>query len=526
MNAADYYGLGDELREAGDLKGAIREYRRHLSNEPDNAGMWNNLGLAFVLSGKLDEAILAFSRAIEIKPEYAQAYANKATALAQQGGVTGAIALYRKATSLDPSDAGIHSGLLYTLCFESGMTQSRLIDEHRQWARRHMDHLWCGIHPNSPDQNRKLRIGYVSPNFKLHPIGRFMLPLLVEHDHAAFGIYLYSAKTSSDDLASKLKARASTWRDISVMDDAAAAELIRSDKIDILVDLSMHMGHHLGIFARKPAPVQITYLAYPGTTGLEAIDYRITDAQLEPHERTRDGEQFVEKPLYIPNYWCYKPSIWDADPAPPPSIANGFITFGCLNSVKKISPQLMEAWGRLLNAVPRSRMLLHAPVGDCRKALLGCFEVDGINPGRISFVAELPLPDYYRLYNQIDIALDSFPYNGGTTTCDALWMGIPVVTLAGDLQVSRMGASILNSVGARDWIASSSDEYIAKAIKLALGPDFLAYIHAKMRESVIRSPLFDAKEFTKQMELAYRKVWGIWCRRDHYANFPSPRPHT
>ena len=348
------------------------------------------------------------------------------------------------------------------------MTKGQLIAEHREWARRHAEPLkaaWLP-HGNSREPDRRLRIGYVSPEFKVHPVGRFILPLFVEHDRARFETFCYSGVQSPDELTAEIKSCASGWRDIQLMPDEAVTELIRRDGIDILVDLSMHMGYRLGIFARKPAPIQITYLAYVGTTGLDAVDYRITDPFLDP-PGSESEEDFRREALYIPSYWCYKPTIVDVDPGPPPSVKNGFVTFGSLNNFRKINPAVGAAWSELLHAVPASRLMIHAHEGRHREKLLETFAAGGITSDRISFVGTYPLADYLRQYQSIDIALDTFPYAGGTTTCDALWMGVPVVTLAGDLGVSRSGVSILSNIGMTDLIAKTAEEYVRVAADLA-----------------------------------------------------------
>jgi protein O-GlcNAc transferase len=504
--------LGVALKDAGETSEAIRAFRAAIELEPRSAGAWNNLGTALTLNGKPEEASGAYVTAIQLEPDYSQAYHNLAIPLTERGDLVRAIALLRKAIELDPGNSRIHSGLLYTLYFAPGTTKAQLIAEHRAWAARHADPLkstWRP-HAHSPEPERRLRIGYISANLKVHPVGRFILPLLVEHDRTRFEIFCYSAVQSPDELTAKIKGRADVWRDIQVMSHEAAAELIRRDGIDILVDLSMHMGYRLEVFARKPAPIQITYLAYAGTTGLDAIDYRITDPYLDP-PGSESGEDFCEKPLYIRSYWCYKPTIWDVDPSPPPSIKNGFVTFGSLNNFRKISPAVRAVWTEMLRGIRDSRLMIHAGEGRHRDQLLDTFAAAGIASDRISFVGTRPLADYLRQYQLIDIALDTFPYTGGTTTCDALWMGVPVITLAGDLAVSRSGVSILNNVGMTELIAKTPEEYIRMASDLAGDAARLSQLRATIRDRMQRSPLMDAIGFTADMEAAFRRVWRAWC---------------
>jgi protein O-GlcNAc transferase len=510
MNPIEHFKAATALYDRGKFSEAVTEYHRYLALEPAVPEAWNDLANCLVQLGKLDDAAIAFNNAITGRPDFGPIHANLAKCLVESGSINSAITLYRNAIELDPSNHEIHSSLLYTLYFAAGMTKAQLIAEHREWARRHADPLRLPLqsHANILDPNRRLKVGYVSPDFTTHPVGRFMLPLFVEHDRERFEVFAYSAVKSPDDLTVRFKKYAGVWRDIVGMKDAAVVELIRADGIDILVDLSMHMGHHLGIFALKPAPVQITYLAYAGTTGLDAMDYRITDRFLEGAAGTE--EEFVEKPLFIPSYWCYKPSIWTIESAPPPSINNGFITFGCLNSFKKVSPIIRDIWLELLGALPNSRLMIHAGEGSHRaKFLEAC--AGTVDPARIEFIGPQPMSDYLRQYNEIDIALDTFPYTGGTTTCDALWMGLPVVTLAGQLAVSRMGVSILGTIGVPELIAHTPPDYISVASNLAGNPAQLATYHMGLRDSMKSSPLMDAKGFARGMELAYRRAWTAWC---------------
>jgi predicted O-linked N-acetylglucosamine transferase (SPINDLY family) len=506
--------LGVALKEIGEASEAIRAFRTAIELRPKSADAWNNLGTALLLKGRHEEASGALLTAIQLRPNYVQAYYNLAIAMTEQGDIARAIGLYRKAIELEPGSSRIHSGLLYTLYFATGMTKGQLIAEHRQWARRHADPLKAGwrSHGNSREAGRRLRIGYVSPEFKVHPVGRFILPLIAGHHREQVEIFCYSAVQSPDELTAEMKRCVSGWRDIQVMSDEAVAELIRADGIDILVDLSMHMGYRLGIFALKPAPIQITYLAYVGTTGLDAVDYRITDPFLDPPGEG-SGEDFCEKPLYIPSYWCYGPTIEDAECGPLPSIKNGFVTFGSLNNFRKINPAVRAVWTELLRAVPGSRLMIHAHEGRHREKLLGSFAAAGIASDRISFVGTLPLADYLRQYQSIDIALDTFPYAGGTTTCDALWMGVPVVTLAGDLGVSRSGVSILSNIGMTDLIARTPEEYVRMAADLAGDESRMVRLRGTIREQMKRSPLMDAIGFAAGVETAYRRVWRVWCEQ-------------
>jgi predicted O-linked N-acetylglucosamine transferase (SPINDLY family) len=271
----------------------------------------------------------------------------------------------------------------------------------------------------------------------------------------------------------------------------------------------MHARPGLLVFARKPAPVQITYLHYVGTTGLEAIDWRISTSELEPQTLG-----FVEKPLWLPAYFCYKPSIWNIEPGPPPSEKNGFITFGSLNAFKKAGATSRRIWAKVMSALPDSRMIVHASEGSHREEFLADMQRLGIASQRFEFVGLLPIDQYMAVYRRIDVCLDTFPYAGGTTTCDALWMGVPVITLAGTLPISRMGAAILPAVGLMECVCRDEAEYVAAAINLT-EPQELNNFRSGLRETIKASPslLFDAQAFARSMEAAYRRAWHEWCHR-------------
>jgi len=490
---------------------AIPEYRRATDIDPNSAAAWESLGKACKANGRSGDAAEAFSRLVQLTPRSSPAHHNYGAALGECADIEAAINEFHTALSLDPSNAKVASTLLYTLWFADDLTEDRIIGEHRAWAEKFAEPLKATRkpHANSRDPNRRLKIGYVSPDLRIHPVGRFMLPVFVEHDRNQFAIHVYSAAPGMPDaLGEKIKQRSDSWREIENLSDDAAAQLIRSDGIDILIDLSLHMGRQMGIFARKPAPVQITYLGYVGTTGLDAVDWRIIDPILEP-----TPARFVEKPLTIPHYWCYKPSIYNVEPGPAPHERNGYVTFGSLNSFKKAGPTARRLWADVLRAVPTSRMIVHASEGSHREKFLSDMAIHGIERGRFSFVGLTPMGTYMQAYQSIDIALDTFPYTGGTTTCDALWMGVPTVTLAGTLGISRMGASILTSMGLHELVAQDAADFSRIAIELAADPQRISQQRAAMRDRLYKSPLVDAKRFTRGLEAAYRRAWQALCKQ-------------
>jgi len=292
------------------------------------------------------------------------------------------------------------------------------------------------------------------------------------------------------------------------MDDAQLAAEIRADEIDILVDLALHAARNrLLTFARRAAPVQVTYLGYPGTSGMRAMDYRLTDPHLDPYERAEAA--YTERSIRLPRtYWCYTPPPNMPDVGPPPAVSNGFVTFGCLNKFTKVSDAAVQAWARLLARTgPSSRLLLHAPMGQTRQRVLVMMAQQKVAPARIDFIPRQPAVEYLATYNRIDIGLDPFPYNGGTTTCEALLMGVPVVTLAGDIAVRRAGASILTNAGLPELITQTVEEYIDVATKLAADVARLAELRAGMRDRLLASPLTDLNGFVRDLETAYRRMW-------------------
>ena len=356
-----------------------------------------------------------------------------------------------------------------------------------------------------------MRIGYVSPDFREHPVGRFLLPLLAHHNKASFEIFAYSNAIRSDGVTQKLQSHVDTWRDISTLSDAKAADQIRSDKIDILIDLTMHMAHNrLRLFALKPAPVQITWLAYCSSTGLDMMDFRISDPHLDPPGL--DDSIYRERTIRLPEtYWCYQPSITPLAITPLPALDRRQITFGCLNNFAKVSQPTLNTWIKLLHAVPASRLLLHAPPGEHRTLLAEKLRHAGINPDRLHFAGKVPIAAYFQLYDQIDIALDTFPYAGGTTTCDALWMGVPVTTLAGKTAVGRGGVSILSNLNLTELVAESEEQYVRIAADLANDLSRLSELRSTLRSRMDQSVLTDAARFAKGMEAAYRQAWSVRC---------------
>jgi predicted O-linked N-acetylglucosamine transferase (SPINDLY family) len=511
--AEAHLNLAAVLKEMGKLEESIAAIGRAIELRPHFAEAHNNLGTALEESGLLDESLAAYSRAIAINPHYERAHFNLGNNLKAMGRMDESIAAYRRSIAISPAFVEAHSNLVYAMHFHPDHDAAAIAAESRRWSQQHAEPLKKFIQPHTNDRSptRRLRIGYVSPDFKEHPVGRFLLPLWDRRDKSQFELFAYAQVPVADAVTEKLRSCADQWRNITGMPDAEVADLIRNDRIDILVDLTMHMaGNRLLVFARKPAPVQVSWLAYCSTTELDAMDYRLSDSFLDPPGM--DESVYREKTIRLPEtYWCHRPVDGTSDVNSLPSLRAGHVTFGCLNNFAKVSEPALTTWTNLLLAVPNSVLLLHAPPGSHRKQLQERFGQEAIAPDRIRFVGKQPLRAYLRLHHQIDIALDTFPYGGGTTTCDALWMGVPVISLKGNTAVGRGGVSILNNIGLEEWVADSPAKYVETAVALANDVSRLADLRATLRRRMEHSPLMDAPRFAGEIEAAYRRMWRTWC---------------
>jgi predicted O-linked N-acetylglucosamine transferase (SPINDLY family) len=363
-------------------------------------------------------------------------------------------------------------------------------------------------HANDRNPGRRLKIGYVSPDFHLHAESFFTVPLLGHHDHAAYEIHCYSSVIRPDPITEWLRQRADGWREVRDENDEALAQIIRRDGIDILVDLTMHMAHNRApLFARKPAPVQACWLAYPGGTGLEAMDYRLTDAFMDPFDA--DMSCYVEQSIRLPDCWVVYDPLSDLPPRP--AEQTGPITFGSLNNPSKLNDPLLALWARVLQAVPGSRLLLQVLSREHRRHIGCVMESLGIAPERLQFAGRMERPEYLRCYDRIDIALDPLPYNGITTTCDALYMGTPVLTLAGQTAAGRAGKAMLNTIGLGELVTHTPDEFVRRAAELAADLPHLIALRRGLRARLSGSPLMDAPRFARNIEAAYRHMWRQWC---------------
>jgi len=504
--------LGLAYVAAGRPELAVEAYRRAIELRPRYARAQNNLALAFQELGELDRALEACRAAIANDPRLAEAHSNLGNLLRETGATSEAIAAYQAALALNPGRSDVHSNLLYALHFDADCDGPSLLREHQAWAERHGRFPFAAPsrHGMDLDPGRPLRVGFISGDLREHPVGRFLLPWLIHRDAAAFQTFAYATSHSVDDTTQAIRSHTDGWRVIAGVSDQQVVEMVRQDGVDILIDLGMHTrGNRLGVFARKPAPVQVSYLAYCSTTGLQAIDYRLTDACLDPP--ALGNGPYVEESVRLASYWCYWPFCEVPVATTVPMATASRVTFGCLNQFPKLSPPFLDMCRRMLNALPDARLLLHALEGGHRRELEARMAARGVSPDRLAFVGRCAREGYMAWYNQIDVALDPFPYGGGTTTCDALWMGVPVVTLAGRTAVGRGGVSILSQLGLESLVAADPARYLEIATDLAGDAPRLHDLRRQLRARMKTSRLSDGVAFARDLEAALRGMWRRHC---------------
>lgn len=473
------------------------------------------LGYAYLDAGQPEEGRACFEKALLAQPESADILAGLACAYKDLALQEQAIACYRRSLALKPNQPETHSALVFNLHYAPAVAPEQIFQEHCEWARLHAVPPSASppTHDNEADPERRLRIGYVSADFGIHVAANYIERILQAHDRQRVEVFCYANVARTDVVTQRMQALADHWRNVFGVVDDRVEQMIRQDRIDLLIDLSGHTGgSRLTLLARKPAPVQVAHFGYMNTTGLPAVDYRLTDAYCDPPGQTEryHTEQLVRLPEM---HWCYRPEI-GVEANPLPAASNGYITLGMFNNFPKITPPALAAWARIMQRLPRSRLVLVANVGPKpEQRLRDAFAGHGIEASRITFVGRQGGADYFRLYHRVDLMLDPFPYTGLYTTADSLWMGVPVVTLEGSTYVTRQAASLLNRVGLHDLIARTPDEYVAKAIRLAQNLPQLKELRTTLRERLSRSPLMNPERFARQLEEAYRWMWRQWCGR-------------
>jgi predicted O-linked N-acetylglucosamine transferase (SPINDLY family) len=543
-HARAHANRGAALHAAGRLDEAIAALGRALALEPRGIAAHANLGRALHDADRIDEAEAVLLRALGIDPGCAEVHMNLGNVQKDQARIAEAVRSYERALELEPGHAAAASHRLFALHLDPDRDAETLRTECRRWADRFAAPLAAEIRPqtlspwervpegrvragaqpsamasSTPAEGqrattglgRRLCIGFVSADFRSHPVGRLLLPLFVHRDRDRYEFHAYSDVRAVDAVTRQFADLADAWHTIAGRSDAEVARRIRDDGIDILIDLAQHTaGNRLLVFARKPAPVQVSMLGMPAATGLATIDYRLTDGCLEPAGTgTADQDEAdIERPLRLPHgFWCYPP-VHDAPPVGElPALSARTITFGCLNQSAKLSRPALELWIKILESVDGARLLLQVSSAWQRDRIHAMFRAGGIAPERIAFARRVPLLTYLASYHAVDVGLDPFPYSGGTTTMDALWMGVPVITLAGRTAVGRGGVSILTNVGLPELIAGTPDEYIAIARALAGDPGRLAELRRGLRGRMAASPLLDGRQYAADLEAAFRRMW-------------------
>lgn len=505
--AEAHFGLGCALMEQGHAEQAMVSYEEAIRARHNYRDAHLNLGNALRVAGRLNDAIAHYRKTLEIDPGYADAYYNLGTALQQDGDLLGALSCYEATLSFHPAYASARHNLLFTLNYLPDTDPEFIYAAHLEFGYQH-DKAVVTRRDRQTPRTRRLRIGYVSPDFRAHALAFFIGPVLAHHDRGAFEVFCYHNHAIMDPMSRRLEARAEHWVPIAGLSDAEAVRRIRDDGIDILVDLAGHTGgNRLLVFADRPAPVQVTWLGYLNTTGLKAVDYRITDAHVCP---LGEGESLhTEALVRLPHsQWCYEPPEDSPEVSAPPCATTGYVTFGSFHNGIKINQRVIDVWAEILATVADARLLIAGALTERRQSeIVRGFTAHGVTRQRLEFAGQQSFQDYLLSHQRVDLNLDTFPYTGGTTTCHSLWMGVPVITMTGRTLTSRGGASLLATAGLSDLIAASPGEYVRIATQLARDPERMSGLRGQLRSRVAGSPLADAARFTRDLEAAYRAMW-------------------
>ncbi|GFP97221.1 probable UDP-n-acetylglucosamine--peptide n-acetylglucosaminyltransferase spindly [Phtheirospermum japonicum] len=493
-----------------------------LSIKPNFSQSLNNLGVVYTVQGKMDAAASMIEKAIVANPTYAEAYNNLGVLYRDAGNISLAVEAYEQCLKIDPDSRNAGQNRLLAMNYINEGTDDKLYEAHRDWGRRFMRLFpqytsW----DNTKDPERPLVIGYVSPDYFTHSVSYFVEAPLIYHDYTNYKVVVYSAVVKADAKTNRFKDRVlkngGTWRDIYGIDEKRVASMVREEKIDILVELTGHTANNkLGMMACRPAPVQVTWIGYPNTTGLPTIDYRISDALADPVDTE---QKHVEELVRLPNsFLCYTPSPEAGLVSPAPVLSNGFVTFGSFNNLAKITPRVLQVWAKILCAVPNSRLILKCKPFGCdsvRQQFLSTMEKLGLESLRVDLVPLIILNhDHMQAYSLMDISLDTFPYAGTTTTCESLYMGVPCVTMGGSVHAHNVGVSLLKTVGLSNLVAKNEDEYVEMALQLASDITALSKLRMKLRDLMLKSPLCDGSKFTQGLESSYRNMWRRYCKDD------------
>jgi predicted O-linked N-acetylglucosamine transferase (SPINDLY family) len=514
--AEAHYNLGIASYQAGDLASAKSALVKYLASQPSDRGALITLGEAYYRSNELDEAASCFERVLVDDPGCAEAHNWLANVLRNQARHREAIERYELAILRDTNPVVAFQNLLFCMMCTGSFSAADIHAKHREFARRFEQPLlsFRSPFPNAPEPSRRLRIGYVSPDFRSNIVGHYIQPILQNHDRAEFEVCCYFTGSARDPETERIRALADQWHDVHPLSDDQIAALIRTHQIDLLVDLCGHgPGNRILALARKPAPVQVSYLDYSATTGLSSIDYRLTTEYCDP---SGTSEQYYSEKLYRlrDTYWTYNPAARLPVSALPMQ-SKGYVSFGSFNMYYRITSEVLDLWSRLLVSVPDSRLVIVGVArGSTQATLLERLERWGVGRERVSIHGLVSYQQYNELMGTVDLALAPFPYNGATTMMDCLWNGVPVVAKeGGETFCSRLGCSVLAQLGLSELVGNSDDEYIRIAVELASDMDTLSGLRAALREKMERSPMRDFSGFTRGLEDAYRAMWRDWCAR-------------
>ncbi|MSR31136.1 MAG: glycosyltransferase family 41 protein [Gemmataceae bacterium] len=507
------YGL--VLLDSGKNQEALDIFTTVLSLRPDYPEAHNSMSIVLQFLNRDEESLKHNLEAVRLRQDFTEAWNNLGNLYGLMGKPQESVDAFTKAVALQPNAVHFHSNLLLNMHYLPDLDPKELYQEHRKWETK----FTKGFPPAAPFGNnrepeRKLRLGILSPDFRKHTVVAFIEPFMNSLDRNRVEIHAYSAVLRPDEITERLKKSADAFNDLRAMTDLQVAGKIRQDQIDILLDLAGHTaGNRLQVFARRPAPVQITQFGYPNTSGLAAMGYRFTDALADPAGKAE--ELYIEKLVRLEGCsWCYQPPTQGVE-VPKRSAKAGAIVFGSLNNMAKHNVKVLGLWAKILMAVPGSRLrLLAGGTQEAARQARHIFQHSQINPDRVEFLSRMEPADYLKAQGEIDIALDPFPYNGGVTTCDAFWMGTPVLTLEGNSYVSRQGVSLNSALGLEDWIARTADELVAKAKQFASEPARLTLLRGKLRGQLLKSSVCDWKGYGKKWEAAARGLWRQWCAGD------------
>ncbi|MBC8267411.1 MAG: tetratricopeptide repeat protein [Rhodospirillaceae bacterium] len=506
--------LGNALRDLRQLDEAVTCFNRALDIKPGYVDALNNLGNVLRDLGQLDQAVASYKKSIAINPDLAEAHNNLGNVQQDLGNLDDTLASYKKALALSPTSADTHSNLLLAEQYRLGHNAETLYQLHIQWDEQHGKPLrpqWPQ-HQNTADPERRLRIGFVSPDLGRHPVGYFAARLFENLPKDEIETIVYSDGID-DDLSERNKVAVDFWRDVRWESDENLTTIIVADEIDILIDLTGHSANNrLLVFARKPAPLQVSWAGYVGTTGLSAIDYYLSDQ----YSTLPDDEQYYsESILRMPDGWlCYDPPAYAPKVGASPFMKNDGVTFGSFSNPAKINKDVVSVWARILDGVENAHLLIKYKGIDSSantERLTTLFEAEGIDGSRLTLEGPSPHAELFARYNDVDIALDPFPYSGGLTTYEALWMGVPVITVPGETFASRHSFSHLSTIGLSELVADDQDDYVRLAVGLAKDAGRLEGLRAELREKMDSSPLCDGAKFAQAFSGHMRDIWRQWC---------------